>query len=66
MDDWGRLPSGLPAFMGNLKVGHGGEFGRVAVLYGVPHIGRLCWRRKSHGLPPWKGKAHTVITAAPS
>ncbi|MFC4109230.1 cellulose binding domain-containing protein [Micromonospora zhanjiangensis] len=41
MDDWGKLPSGLPAFMGNLPVGHGGtygqtnggEFGRVAVLY---------------------------------
>lgn len=37
MDDWGRLPTGLPAFMGNLDVGHygtfdqpnGGEFGRV-------------------------------------
>lgn len=37
MDDWGRLPAGLPAFMGNLDVGHfgtydqpnGGEFGRV-------------------------------------
>jgi hypothetical protein len=37
IDDWGRLPSGLPAFMGNLDVGHfgtydqpnGGEFGRV-------------------------------------
>ncbi|MFB9237992.1 cellulose binding domain-containing protein [Plantactinospora siamensis] len=41
MDDWGKLPAGLPAFMGNLPVGHGGtytqtnggEFGRVAVLY---------------------------------
>lgn len=41
MDDWGKLPSGLPAFMGNLPVGHGGtysdpnggEFGRVTVLY---------------------------------
>jgi cellulase/cellobiase CelA1 len=41
MDDWGKLPAGLPAFMGNLNVGHGGtydqtnggEFGRVAVLY---------------------------------
>ncbi|MGW7514513.1 poly(ethylene terephthalate) hydrolase family protein [Streptomyces sp. NPDC054796] len=37
MDDWRKLPSGLPAFMGNLDVGHfgtydepnGGEFGRV-------------------------------------
>ncbi|MBB2914211.1 hypothetical protein FHS43_005523 [Streptosporangium becharense] len=37
MDDWNRLPAGLPAFMGNLDVGHmgtfsqpnGGEFGRV-------------------------------------
>jgi hypothetical protein len=37
MDDWRRLPSALPAFMGNLDVGHlatydqpnGGEFGRV-------------------------------------
>lgn len=37
MDDWQRLPEGLPAFMGNLDVGHGGtyheenggEFGRV-------------------------------------
>lgn len=41
MDDWGKLPSGLPAFMGNLNVGHGGtydqpnggEFGRAAVLW---------------------------------
>jgi hypothetical protein len=41
MDDWTKLPSGLPAWMGNLNVGHGGtytqtnggEFGRVAVLY---------------------------------
>lgn len=47
MDDWGKLPSTLPAFMGNLNVGHGGtydqtnggEFGRVAVLY-------LKWRLK--------------------
>ncbi|MFI5843050.1 cellulose binding domain-containing protein [Catenuloplanes sp. NPDC051500] len=47
IDDWGKLPSGLPAFMGNLNVGHGGtydqtnggEFGRVAVLY-------LSWRLK--------------------
>ncbi|MFG1884121.1 cellulose binding domain-containing protein [Micromonospora sp. NPDC049102] len=47
IDDWGKLPSGLPAFMGNLNVGHGGtydqanggEFGRVAVLY-------LKWRLK--------------------
>lgn len=47
MDDWGKLPSGLPAFMGNLNVGHGGtytqtnggEFGRVAVAY-------LKWRLK--------------------
>lgn len=39
MDDWSRLPAGLPAFMGNLDVGHygtfrdpnGGEFGRVGV-----------------------------------
>ncbi|WP_019818588.1 alpha/beta hydrolase [Saccharomonospora saliphila] len=39
MDDWDRLPSDLPAFMGNLDVGHygtfaepnGGEFGRVGV-----------------------------------
>jgi hypothetical protein len=37
MDDWRRLPAQLPAFMGNLDVGHfgtfsqpnGGEFGRV-------------------------------------
>jgi len=41
MDDWGKLPAGLPAFMGNLNVGHGGtyhetnggEFGRVAQLW---------------------------------
>jgi cellulose binding protein with CBM2 domain len=47
MDDWGKLPAGLPAFLGNLNVGHGGtydqvnggEFGRVAVLY-------LKWRLK--------------------
>jgi Cellulose binding domain len=47
IDDWGKLPSGLPAFMGNLNVGHGGtydqvnggEFGRVAVLW-------LKWRLK--------------------
>ncbi|WP_007025774.1 alpha/beta hydrolase [Saccharomonospora iraqiensis] len=39
MDDWSRLPADLPAFMGNLDVGHygtfeepnGGEFGRVGV-----------------------------------
>lgn len=37
LDDWDRLPAGLPAFLGNLDVGHfgtfaepnGGEFGRV-------------------------------------
>lgn len=37
VDDWGRLPWGLPAFMGHLDVGHygtfgetnGGEYGRV-------------------------------------
>ncbi|MEV0902421.1 cellulose binding domain-containing protein [Actinoplanes sp. NPDC049802] len=47
MDDWTKLPAGLPAFMGNLNVGHGGtydqvnggEFARVAVLY-------LKWRLK--------------------
>ncbi|MFI7552552.1 cellulose binding domain-containing protein [Micromonospora sediminimaris] len=47
IDDWGKLPAGLPAFMGNLNVGHGGtydqpnggEFGRVTVLY-------LKWRLK--------------------
>jgi cellulase/cellobiase CelA1 len=47
VDDWGKLPAGLPAFMGNLNVGHGGtydqtnggEFARVAVLY-------LKWRLK--------------------
>ncbi|MET8043743.1 cellulose binding domain-containing protein [Micromonospora sp. NPDC005215] len=47
IDDWGKLPATLPAFMGNLNVGHGGtydqtnggEFGRVAVLY-------LKWRLK--------------------
>ncbi|MFN8074607.1 MAG: hypothetical protein U0Q15_04185 [Kineosporiaceae bacterium] len=41
MDDWGKLPSTLPAWMGNLNVGHGGtytqpnggEFGRVGVLW---------------------------------
>ncbi len=41
LDDWGKLPAGLPAFMGNLDVGHGGtyheadggEFGRVAQLW---------------------------------
>ena len=41
MDDWGKLPAGLPAFMGNLNVGHGGtygqtnggEFGRAAQLW---------------------------------
>ncbi len=41
MRDWGNLPAGLPAFMGNLNVGHGGtyhetdggEFGRVAQLW---------------------------------
>ena len=26
MDDWGKLPSGLPALMGNLPVGHGGTY----------------------------------------
>ena len=47
MDDWRRLPAGLPAFMGNLDVGHfgtydqpnGGEFGRVGAHY-------LKWRLK--------------------
>ncbi|TDQ53470.1 poly(ethylene terephthalate) hydrolase family protein [Actinorugispora endophytica] len=47
MDDWDRLPAGLPAFMGNLDVGHygtygepnGGEFGRVGVAW-------LKWRLK--------------------
>ncbi|WP_433788681.1 cellulose binding domain-containing protein [Actinoplanes sp. CA-252034] len=47
VDDWGKLPAGLPAFMGNLNVGHGGtydqtnggEFARVAVLH-------LKWRLK--------------------
>lgn len=41
IDDWSKLPAGLPAFMGNLDVGHGGtyhetnggEFGRVATLW---------------------------------
>lgn len=41
VDDWGKLPAGLPAFMGNLDVGHGGtygqpnggEFGRAAQLW---------------------------------
>jgi hypothetical protein len=41
MDDWERLPAGLPAFMGNLDVGHmgtygqpnGGEFGRVGAAW---------------------------------
>jgi len=41
IDDWGKLPAGLPAFMGNLDVGHGGtysqtnggEFGRAAQLW---------------------------------
>jgi hypothetical protein len=41
MDDWNRLPAGLPAFMGNLDVGHrgtfaepnGGEFGRVGTAW---------------------------------
>ena len=31
IDDWGKLPSGLPAFMGNLNVGHGGTYGRPTV-----------------------------------
>ena len=26
MDDWSKLPQGLPAFMGNLNVGHGGTY----------------------------------------
>ena len=41
INDLGELPSGLPAFMGNLNVGHGGtywqanggEFGRAAQLW---------------------------------
>jgi len=41
IDDWGKLPAGLPAFMGNLNVGHGGtydqynggEFARVGTLW---------------------------------
>ncbi|WP_232835739.1 alpha/beta hydrolase [Actinocorallia populi] len=47
MDDWDRLPAGLPAFMGNLDVGHmatysepnGGEFGRVGSAW-------LTWQLK--------------------
>ncbi|ROO88787.1 hypothetical protein EDD29_6469 [Actinocorallia herbida] len=47
LDDWARLPAGLPAFMGNLDVGHmatyaepnGGEFGRVGSAW-------LKWRLK--------------------
>jgi hypothetical protein len=47
MDDWRKLPAGLPAFMGNLDVGHfgtfsepnGGEFGRVGAHW-------LKWRLK--------------------
>ncbi|MFI0351668.1 alpha/beta hydrolase [Actinomadura sp. 9N407] len=46
-DDWNRLPARLPAFMGNLDVGHfgtfsepnGGEFGRVGSAW-------LKWRLK--------------------
>ncbi|WP_159942112.1 MULTISPECIES: alpha/beta hydrolase [unclassified Nocardiopsis] len=41
VDDYGRLPRGLPAFMGHLDVGHfgtfaqpnGGEYGRVGVAW---------------------------------
>ncbi len=29
IDDWGKLPAGLPAFMGNLNVGHGGTYDQV-------------------------------------
>lgn len=40
-DDWGRLPEGLPAFLGALDVGHpgtfgepnGGEYGRVGTAW---------------------------------
>jgi hypothetical protein len=47
LDDWERLPQGLPAFMGHLDVGHfgtfgepdGGEYGRVGVAW-------LEWRLK--------------------
>ncbi|MBX9391685.1 alpha/beta hydrolase [Streptomonospora nanhaiensis] len=47
IDDWGRLPAGLPAFMGHLDVGHfgtfaepnGGEYGRVGTAW-------LKWRLK--------------------
>lgn len=47
LDDWERLPRGLPAFMGHLDVGHfgtfgepdGGEYGRVGVAW-------LEWRLK--------------------
>lgn len=46
MDDWRRLPAGLPAFMGNLDVGHsgtfaepnGGEFGRVGAHWLKWHL----------------------------
>jgi hypothetical protein len=46
LDDWNRLPSGLPAFMGNLDVGHlgtygqpnGGEFGRVGAAWLKWHL----------------------------
>jgi hypothetical protein len=41
VDDYGRLPAGLPAFLGHLPVGHygtfsqvnGGEYGRVGVAW---------------------------------
>ena len=41
LDDWERIPSDLPAFMGNLDVGHfgtfaepdGGEYGRVGTAW---------------------------------
>lgn len=47
LDDWERLPGGLPAFLGSLDVGHrgtfgepgGGEYGRVGAAW-------LKWRLK--------------------
>ncbi|MUL42068.1 alpha/beta hydrolase [Streptomonospora sp. PA3] len=47
LDDWDRIPSDLPAFLGSLDVGHtgtfgqpdGGEYGRVGALW-------LKWRLK--------------------
>jgi hypothetical protein len=47
VDDYGRLPSGLPAFMGHLPVGHYGTFSQTnGGEYGVVGSAWLKWQLK--------------------